>query len=434
MTNPATAYYGCQPGGSIAAGRFIAPSIAGLTWTPAYDSSGNVLAGNWIGLPLNTWLYANVPTMATVLQAPAYNGSSGEDAIMDAWNGAAWDYATQKMYIDGGGHGDTSACETGVYSLDVAKMAFARVKDRSPLSALQSWNAATTSIDATEHHDAKNVPLLDGAPGAIHTYNGLLWVPPSLLGNTKGGMLYLGNAKAVLNLDTLAWTTCHYNDLATDFNTFGNSTALLDGDTVYSQDSSYWHRTFKLGTTQATSYSATSYGTFTPRAVSHAIATEGGGMWSWLRERREEVSFTQAAGFSRMRYGQAIDAAATDWNAYQDAITLTSADGSHSDFNTTNLSENTTVALEGMFTSCGSVYDHATQTLYVQGNKVGSQLYKITGLSGNTWTTQKLAGTGALELCTRGTYGRMRLATLGGKKVIIRVSSVRSKPQVMRIS
>lgn len=419
----------------IAAGRHVAPVIVGSTWTPTFDNNGDVTTGNWRGLPINSWVFANIPTMASVLESPAYAGPSGEDAIMDGWSGAAWDYVRQTMLISGGGHTDSSACETGIYAFDVAKMQFSRIKDRNPLSDLRSWNYATQSIDSAEdHHYAYNVPLADGTPGAHHTYNGLLWIPPSVIGNVKGGFLYSGAAKAVLNLDTLVWTTCHYNDIGTDLNTFGDLTALIDGDTVYSQDSSFYHRTFKLNSTQATTYSPTSYGTLTYRAIPHSTATDGGGMWAWLRERREEVSFAQGGTLSRMRYGQAIDAAATNWSAYQDVITLTSTDGSHADFSASNLSQNPEVALEGIFCSNSGVYDHATQTLYIQGNKAGSSLYKLTGLSGNTWTTEKMAGTAALATCIRGTHNRMRLANLGGKRVLIRLSSVRGMPQVMRIS
>jgi len=44
----------------------------------------------------------------------------------------------------------------------------------------------------------------------------------------------------------------------------------------------------------------------------------------------------------------------------------------------------------------GMAYDHATETLYIQANKPGDFLYKITGLSGSTWTVQRISGTGAL--------------------------------------
>jgi hypothetical protein len=76
----------------------------------------------------------------------------------------------------------------------------------------------------------------------------------------------------------------------------------------------------------------------------------------------------------------------------------------------------------------------------MQPNDVGGLLYKITGkttgaLSVDTvWNTEKIAGTGALKRSGVGTYGRMRLATVGGKKVLVRITAVNDPVQVMRVS
>ncbi|MBL0209206.1 MAG: hypothetical protein IPP84_15090 [Propionivibrio sp.] len=136
--------------------------------------------------------------------------------------------------------------------------------------------------------------------------------------------------------------------------------------------------------------------------------------------------------FQRCRYGQAIDKKAGSWTKYVDTLTLTSIDGSHHDFNKTSLSSDNMPA--GDLYGAGYIYDHARETLYVQGSNVGNPLYKITGIAGNTWTTEKIPGTGALEYSQNGVFGRLRMAILGGQKIIIRVSGVDHKTQVMRIS
>ena len=111
----------------------------------------------------------------------------------------------------------------------------------------------------------------------------------------------------------------------------------------------------------------------------------------------------------------ALDASATDFTPYTDTITLTSSDGSHADFNSTNLVESAGGSSPaGYLNAAGAAYDHATSTVWIQGNDVGSNLYRITGISGTTWTTTKYTGVAATygENGVNGNYHRFNIATL----------------------
>ena len=153
--------------------------------------------------------------------------------------------------------------------------------------------------------------------------------------------------------------------------------------------------------------------------------------FSWLRERREMVSFAGNQAATRVRYGQAVDAAATDWTAYHDAIALTSANGTdHLDFNATNLQDTGT----NLLCAAGAHYDHGAGCIWVQANTAGGHLYKITGIAGATWTVLKVAGIGALTAAGQGTFGRFRVATIGTTKIGIRVTGTATPLQVVRLA
>lgn len=82
--------YVIASGEPLGAGRFIAPSISGGIWTPDRDAAGNVLRGNWDGLPLNTWLTVDGQVLNDVIETPHYinaYGSDGSAHIIGAWSG-----------------------------------------------------------------------------------------------------------------------------------------------------------------------------------------------------------------------------------------------------------------------------------------------------------------------------------------------------------
>jgi hypothetical protein len=433
MATPIGDSYTCASGGRIAAGSFSGPNIIGSVWTPNRDVAGNVISGNWLGLPLNTWLDVAGQSVNNVVQVPHLLNLWGTDSassIAGAWGGAAWDYVNQRMYVIGGGHGDGSSCEMGIYMLDAAKLQFTRVRDRDPIEQAAGWSDAAGSLQAGEQWYGGNAPLLNGNPGSMHTYWGVVWIPPEVMGNTNGGMFYPGLAKAVWNFDTHVWTTTHwFTPLHVGSMDWSNCAAFVDGTSVYGPHGNWYHWQFDLTQTEATDASATSFGKlYTMRASADKQSNAGSAAWGLLRERRETFSFSAGGSRVRVRYGAALDANATDWAAYSDNITLTSSDGSHTDFNGTTLADSANLC------AAGSGYDHATQTLHLMGNTVGGQLYKITGLSTNTWNVEKVAGTGALRTAPQGAYGRVRMATFAGKKFLLRVSGTTHPLQVMRIS
>ena len=425
--------YSAASGNSIVAGRSVAPSIAGSVWTPARDASGNVAVGNWLGLPLNTWLDVAGQSVNNVVETPHLLSNWGSDSatsIAAAWCGAAWDYVNQRMYIMGGGHGDGSCCEMGIYMLDAAKLQFTRVRDRDPIEQAGGWNYTAGAYQAGEQWNGGNAPLLNGNPGSMHTYWGVVWIPPEVMGNTNGGMYYPGLAKAVWNFDTHAWTTTHWfsplHDGAVDWS---NCASFVDGSAIYGPRANWAHFKFDLTQTESTDASATSFGALTLQySTADKQSNAGSAAWGLMRERRETFSFSAGGSRVRVRYGAALDASATNWSSYSDNITLTSSDGSHADFNGTTLTDSANLC------AAGSGYDHATQTLYLMGNTVGGQLYKITGLSTNTWNVEKVAGTGALRTAAQGAYGRVRMATFSGKLFLLRVSGTTHPLQVMRIT
>jgi len=415
-------------------------NLVGTNWTPNRDASHNVLASDWAALPLNTWVAVVGETLSGVIETPHYLGGFGDSAnsITGAWNGAAWDYINQRMYIAGGGHSDSSACETGIYMVDAATAKFSRVRDRDPMSVVQGWDGNAHALVPAEKWTGFNVPLQNGNPSAVHTFNGLVWVPPEVLGNTNGGLFYPGEAKAVWNFDTHAWTATHWFNADSTSYSSANVCAYIDGSKIYGPRGAWYHWRFDLTQTEITQWGASSFGEQNLNIANQDIGMfdTSGAIWNWMRERREEFCIISSTARTRTKYGLALDAGATNWTPYSDAITLTSSDGSHAyfgddnnyDLNPADPQPDESLAQPGM------AYDHATETLYIQANKPGDFLYKITGLSGSTWTVQRISGTGALYWSKHGNYGRMRLATLGGKKILLRVTHRDDPLQVMRIS
>lgn len=406
------------------------PSITDSVWTPARDGSGNVVSTDWAGLPLNTWLDVAGGVMNDVIETPHLLNGSGSDGahnIIDAWGGAAWDASTNRMYISGGGHGDSNACETGVYAVDTAKLTFSRVVDRQALSQGQVWNGSAF-VDGN-NQAPYNVPLKNGVPSSWHTYNGLVFLTPAFMGNTNGGVYYHGSTRAIINLDNGTYSTCHWNPPEIDSADWSNQAAFLDGSIIYAPISSWYHKRFDLSQIEATQWSATSTGKWlSSMSANNVMSTSSSSIWGTLPERREEISFMNGGARTRFRYGQAIDAGASVLDAYFDTITLTSTDGSHTDFNNTNLID------DGKLAQCGFCYDHASATLYLTSSTAGGEVYKITGIAGNTWTTEKMTGTGVRRFTAKGAYGRVRLANIAGKKVLVRVASTTTPIEVMRLS
>jgi len=418
-----------------------------MLWSPTRDENDIIPAGNWKGLPANRYVLVNSPPLLDAVEKPYYTARSGAPSwtgIMNTWSGAAWSKPAQEMFITGGGHFGTSSCETAIYRLKAATLLFDRAKDRDPQSENGDWTVVDGKPVFTPGESWWSSMLKSGQPGAVHTSWSLLWIPPEVMHvitgkttNKSGGIFYASGANTIYDLDTKKHVgPTNWKPIGQSNVDLSASAAFLDGTNIYGPHNSFNVWKWALEGTQETLWSPASLGVFTSVFThwGHIVAVHS--CWGWIEERRECFGFYGAMvnngtqpmlHFTRARYGQAIDAGDKAWSKYCDTITLTSDDGSHLDFSVENLT------MSGPLFGAGNVYDADTATLYIQGSTVGAPLYKVTGLDGNTWTTQKIHGAEALTESRNGVYGRMRLARLGGEKVILRVSSVTDPVQVMRL-
>lgn len=385
-------------------------------------------------LPAFTWLTVDAPRnrLEDVVQSPPYPSVSGADGsknITNAWGGAAWDHVNQRMLISGGGHGDSHPCETGIYALDAGTLQFQRLVDRQPLAEYQHYVNGRFVDTEPVAYPPYNQPLKNGVPSSWHTYDGMVWVPPEVAGNRTGGLVMMGAARAMVDLDNGKYSTCHWFAPPREQD-WPYQIAMLDGRLVFGPRASSKYYRFDLGQTEATSWSPQSFGRLLGDATSGVIVNNSGKAFCWLRERREHVSFTGDQRAVRVRYGQAIDAGTTDWTAFHDVIQLESSDGSHLDFNAKNLLDDDT----NLLCAAGTHHDAAAGCIWIQGNPAGSGLYKVTGLDGSRWTVSRISGATALTTSINGTYGRLKVAVFGNQRLALRVSGTEAPVEVMRLA
>lgn len=432
---------------------YSTPRIAGRTWTPDRDGDGDgkVRGENWRNLPLFTWLLVGKAVMNDVIETPHYLGPLGYDgaeSIMTNWSGAAYDPVNKRMYINGGGHNGSDECETGIYLWDIPSCTFSRTQNRCDRSLRNVWDDQKnrfTSVSLGRPRSAPTLPdggLFDGAGpygrgGAVHSGYSLIHLTPAFMGNSNGG-IWMG--MSVYNLDTHKYDTPYWwNTLPEHLWTHGQAEqahSFFDDNSVYQLHEQNYVSQFNLTEKQTTDWSAVvgrvSDQKCYRRKHSHTTkwSSYNDATFCIMETLRQCVSFS-SLGHVRIRYGQARDSGAASWSAYTDTITLTSSDGSHTDLAPANF-------VSGNYSKlslCGACYDAALDCIWLQPNNVGDELYRIDGIStGNKWITIRIAGTGALKRMTNGTYGRMRLATMAGKKILVRLNSIFDPVQVMRIS
>ncbi len=419
-------------------------NIVGSTWTPNRDTSGNVTTTDWAKLPLNTWLWAGTQNFKSLLSSTPYPNSGGSDAtgnICTPWGGAAWDPAAQRMFIYGGGHGDTHPCETEIVGLSLNKMVYELEIDRQPLSVTQQWSDVTHNWQVSPVlYPGSNAPLTNGVPGSSHEYWSCTFIPPSRWGNVRGALFVGAYARSIFDLDTKTYTIPQWYIPGSpgpghEYGS-GDSVTFFDSDSLWRpHDAWFWARN-KLYGTQVTDWSPVSFGQYDH---GYASATKpiflADKVYTELTERRELLILNpNHSTFNRIRYGQAIDAGGTDWTAFIDDVTLTSANGTdHLDFNTTNV---TVSDPNSKLMDAGASYDSVNNCIWICPNTVGSPMYKLTGFdTGNVITVLKLAaGTGPLVQCVSGTYGRFRVSRIGGVTIGVRVANATTPAQVIRLT
>lgn len=419
--------------------------ITSSVWTPRRSADGLVLSTEYPQLPLNTWLdvAGTNNTLNSVIETPHHpkagtpaGGPDGSASITDAWAGAAWDHVSQRMILSGGGHGDGHECETGIYGVTADSLRFELLVPRQSLSQVQSWNTTTNVLQATSVGNAGyNVPQQNGVPGSMHTYWGMEWIPPGLpgAGSVKGGVYIPGAARTVVDLDSGVYQTTWWKAPNVSLDDVSSVKSFRDGSRIYRAYGSFFHTVYDLTQTESTTWSATSFGKFLSSVSQSQTIETTSLIYGVMRERREEVLFGSSTPFLRVRYGEAIDATASNWSSYTDTITLTSSDGSHSDFSSSNLKGGADGGTDKLY-AAGFHYDHAAACIWILGNNSGDQLYKLTDLSGSTWTVEKIAGTGVRYTQNHGHFGRFRVATIGAVKMAMRVSGTTHPLQVMRLA
>jgi hypothetical protein len=428
--------------------------LSGTAWTPNRDGSDLVLTTDFPQLPLRSWVtvVGTQNDLSDIREAAQYlnqGGADGFNATCLAWGGGARDATRKAIYLSSGGHGNASSCENGIYEMLATKMRFARVVDRSPVANALRHNGSAL-VSGEGWGAGINYPTSEGRPGSTHTYDGLIHIPPALAASlglsgcaTRGGLFYHGQARGIYDLDTSAgamaaklWWKLNGGTEGSDWS---NYHGWIDGNIIYSVRTANSIRRFDLSLTEMTDWQTSGFdGTplveslgeyLTSRTVTSNLDYSNSA-FARMTERREVVFFKGNQTAQRLRYGAAIDAAASNWETYLDAITLTSDNSTdHLDFATANFVEGNTLLY-----AAGFDYDHATETLWVQANTVGGALYQITGLGTNTWTVLKHASGAALTLCTNGTFGRMAGFDLGGKRIATRVSAVGNALEVMRLN
>lgn len=476
------------------AGLVPTAQITGSAWTPNRDVDDAVLLSDFAQLPANTWLTVSgtANKLRDVAESPTLSSSGGGDSftgVVQAWSGAAWDADREAMLITGGGHTDTSARDTAVFEVNADTLRVARVVNRQaagtpikptlPATSQANWVAATPG----EHWmGGMNYPLSTGVPSSNHTAGMIEWLPPAamaalgLAAPVRGGMFLGGMAQAVVNLDTGAYTQCHFVVAGYPAGnvTMGSESSLAHWmrDPYSSKllgirgGSSPW-MTFDLAQTemtlwqlmpQCTTPAVPSFGKFLPNKSNSACSTLP--TWSLivkLRERREMVFFqANQADYTakRVRFGQGVDAGAADLAAYTDSITLSSDNGTdHLDFSAANFkgyyghnlnhAGSFFDAVDGCIWICANdpwqgSYDPGGNT-FTPGSSHPLTVYKITGattgsLADSAWKVKKFAGAQPLTISTSGTWGRFAVVHRGAERIGMRISGVDNPIEIIRLT
>lgn len=129
------------------------PTPIALPDTPLGRCLAEVPPGSW----------TSCGTAPIPLVKDGIRGMTGPRSVIRAWNGAAFDAATETMYFTGGGHADYGGSE--IYAFDAPRLAWRLEKPHTGnLILLESGPAGRCEF----RYD-------DGTPSARHTYDGILF-------------------------------------------------------------------------------------------------------------------------------------------------------------------------------------------------------------------------------------------------------------------
>lgn len=146
----------------------------------------NLNPGEWYEVPDSR--------MDAVKPDPLPPNSSGIGAVMNAWNGGAYDTKRDRLIIWGGGHRDYSGNE--IYVFDVNKLKWERLTE--------------PSIDVGGDESSGEYP--DGKPRSRHTYNYIQYVPAIDKFCSFGGSVFWPGGQTgestvrIFDFDTKEWS------------------------------------------------------------------------------------------------------------------------------------------------------------------------------------------------------------------------------------
>ena len=405
-------------------------------WTPNLDGSGKVLVSDFEQLPLNRWVAASTNRLDDVVPTPRYatylGHPDGSRSIIEAWSGAAWNYVDQKMYLSGGGHADSHFCENGIFELSADTLRYSVAMPRSATSAAQYWDPASQAFVSGTNGLGGGAPLKDGTVPASHTYDSMVWIPANVAGNQRGAVMMFNYGIGVVDLDTRTYDKALFDHTATYDLSY--KICEMDGWNLIYSRANFYHRRWDMRPTarSVSKWSTDSRGIALGQFDAGANFVYNHKMMVRMPHRREFVILSGSAN-TRCRYGQAFDSnLRSSWSGFNDTITLTSSDGSHLTFADPALWRDQTP--NTALYAAGGTYDHWGNCIWVQTNLQGGSLYKISGLSGNTWTVSRVLGAAALSTSKNGTYHRCQTIVRGTATCLMRASSTTSWPEVCRVS
>jgi hypothetical protein len=130
--------------------------------------------------------------LAQVLPNPLPPGWTGPEAIITAWNGAAYDTKRDRFIVWGGGHNDYGGNE--IYAFDLATLTWSRVWGPSPNIPPPGGGSCNDTFS-------------DGNPSSRHTYAGIEYLPTIDRFFTHGGIVWCGSGGGTRGTWTFDFTT-----------------------------------------------------------------------------------------------------------------------------------------------------------------------------------------------------------------------------------
>jgi hypothetical protein len=179
-----------------------AGSFANDVWTPGRDSAGLVSQASWALVPGGRWVTVSGTRLdgldaAVKAAVPGWRdyGSGGWSGVTDAWCGFAIDAPGSRVWLMGGGHGDSS--NNGIYRFDALRMQWAiEALPSDPVTWSTAYKSSGVYARNPESEAQFNIALAAGTlkpvndwysdelpadrkPTARHMYSSMVYAPES---------------------------------------------------------------------------------------------------------------------------------------------------------------------------------------------------------------------------------------------------------------